>query len=378
MTKAMIEYQPRIAMILPTLDQIGGAERQVLLLAGELAARGWLVTVIVLSGTGGTEAPQLIRCGIAFLSLKMRKAWIDPQGWQLYFTWHRQNQPHIVHAHLPHATWFARCVRTLCPVRVLVDTIHTSNKGTPARRLLYRATSSLTNHVSCVSEAVAQTAVAARMVQKHRLSILPNGVDLPSLNDFRQISVSGSFRWIAVGRLAPVKDYPTLLRAFALLPPHATLTIAGSGPEESNLKALVLELSIADHINFVGFHSDIQPLLQSANAFVLSSQWEGLPVSVLEASAAGLPVVATDALGTREALIPNQTGFLVPVGDSRALAAAMGQIMTLSPSARKSMGDRGRKLVQEKFSMEAVTNRWESLYEQLLTSNTAPTRLAPI
>jgi glycosyltransferase involved in cell wall biosynthesis len=304
----------------------------------------------------------------------MRKAWIDPRGWFRYLTWHRQNHPEIIHAHLPHATWFARWVRLLAPVRVVIDTIHTSNTGTAGRRLGYRRSHWLSNHITCVSQSVAQSALTAKMITPDKLTVLPNGVPMPPSIEAAAPylpassacrSGMGNFLWIAVGRLAPVKDYPTLLK----------LQIVGTGPEEANLRALALSLDIHERIQFAGFQTNIQPLLTKADAFVLASLWEGLPISVLEASAAALPVVATDAAGTSESLISGETGILVPIGDSTALAQAMKQIMTLSPQARKKMGDRGRQFIEEKFSLPATTTLWEQLYAQLLAHNPNPTRL---
>jgi glycosyltransferase involved in cell wall biosynthesis len=163
-----------------------------------------------------------------------------------------------------------------------------------------------------------------------------------------------------------VKDYPTLLRAFAQLPTSAHLQIVGSGPEEPRLRTLAAELQIEDRIHFAGFHCNVQPLLSRADAFVLSSLWEGLPVSVLEAAACSLPVVATDGAGTREAMISGETGWVVPVGDVSALAQTMSAIMALRPDQRQKMGARGRQLVEERYALPIIVDQWEKLYHQLL------------
>jgi glycosyltransferase involved in cell wall biosynthesis len=395
------EARPRIAMLIPTLDQIGGAERQLLDLSKELAHRNWHVTVITLSGSANVANPasaELTQAKIALLSLRMRKAWIDPRGWLLYLRWHHRDHPQILHAHLPHASFFARLSRLIAPVLfqstpVLIDTIHTSAAGPLSRRLTYRLTNRLSSQVTCVSQAVA-TSVRQSKTAPNPL-VIPNGIAIPSLqaaspnpgthmgaphlasemwesNPLTQAEPAfvTPFRWLAVGRLAPVKDYPTLLRAFALLPNHPTLTIAGTGPAEPELRALATSLYINHHIDqrvhFAGFQADIQPLLAAADAFVLASLWEGLPISILEASAAALPIVATDAAGTRETLIPGQTGFLVPVGDPKALAAAMAALQSLSLVEREAIGQAGRTFVEANYSLGEITNRWEQLYRDLL------------
>jgi len=366
----------RIAMLVPTVDQIGGAERQILLLAKELSARGHKVTVIALSGRGSSASLELAITGVEFLSLEMRKAWIDPRGWFRYLSWAYHAIPHIVHAHLPHATWFARCIRLIAPVRVLIDTLHTSHTGGTFRRLLYRLTNSFTNQVTCVSQSVATAAIHAKIASRSGLSILANGVPIP------QSPTPGTleslqprpFQWIAVGRLSPVKDYPTLLRAFARLPGDPHLQIGGSGPEERSLRQLASELRIENRVTFLGFQRNIQPLLAASDAFVLSSRWEGLPVSVLEAGAAGLPVVATDGNGTREAMIPGETGFVVPVGDISALCEAMTAIMVMSAEQRRRIGACVRQFVEERFAISAIVGQWEHLYSDLLARHPHPSR----
>jgi len=174
--------------------------------------------------------------------------------------------------------------------------------------------------------------------------------------------------------MAPVKDYPTLLRAFARLEETARLRIVGEGPDERQLRAIAVELNIASRVEFTGFQERVEPLLREADGFVLASLWEGLPVSVLEASAAGLPLVATDAPGTREAMLPGESGLLAPVGDVPALAAAMAQVMNMAHDERAAMGAQGRALVERRFTMTRVADRWEEIYAALLQTHRRPAR----
>jgi glycosyltransferase involved in cell wall biosynthesis len=370
---------PHLAFLIPTLDAIGGAERQVLLLARVFAGRGWRVTVLTLSGRGSPAEMGAVDLRIEFRTLAMRKGWIDPRGWAAYVRWHKQEGPEIVHAHLPHATWFARWIRLLAPVRVLVDTIHTSSTGTLGRRLGYRVSQALADRTTCVSRAVADAAQKAGIVRPENLTVLANGIPLPpECSRLERIpehpANSRPFYWIAVGRLSKVKDYPTLLHAFAKLPATARLRIAGSGPEEAHLRSLTSQLGIEERVKFLGFQANIQPWLDRSDAFVLSSLWEGLPVSVLEAAASWLPVVATAGAGTAEALIPGVTGLLVPPADASALAGAMLRIMEMSPDQRRQMGSTGREFVSANFALEAIATRWESLYYDLLEANPNPRR----
>ena len=369
-----------VAILIPTIDKIGGAERQVLLLAKALAMRGWQVTIIALSGSGTDAATELAEAGVRYLSLGMRKAWFDPRGWSRYVAWTTRNRPDIVHAHLPHATWFARWVRLLAPVRVLVDTIHTSKAGGIGKRFGYRFSDWLSDRITCVSNSVAASAIAAGMAQKAKLIVVPNGVVMPQRSNSSgsrpQASGFRPFQWLAVGRLSPVKDYPTLLRAFAKLPGEPCLQIIGSGSEEQYLRNLAVALRIEGRVQFAGFQNDVQTFLTSADGFVLSSLWEGLPMGVLEASAAGLPVVATDGNGTREAMIPGSTGLIAPTADEEALSEAMSTLMAMPLDRRLEMAAEGRQWIEENFSLSIVTDRWEKLYLQLLEEHPRPSRIS--
>lgn len=366
------------ALLIPTLDRIGGAEGQVLLLARGLRRRGWQVTVLALSGTAQTAAADLAQDQIDLLSLGFRKGIADPLGWLRFRGWLRCHQPDVLHAHLPHATWLARAARMWVPVPALIDTIHSTATGGWPRRLLYRATRRLPDAVTAVSYAAADTHLRAGMVLAHTLHVIPNGIDMhrfapnlalrPTLRD--SIGAADSFLWIAAGRLDPVKGYPTLLRAMATLPDENQLLIAGAGPREAELKSLSSWLGLSARVHFLGFCPDVERWMQAADAFVLTSRREGLPLALLEAAACELPIVATDVPGTREAVESLGTGRLVPPGKPQALAAAMRELTQRSESQLHAMGSRERHHAELRYSIEAVLDQWETLYNHLITGKT--------
>ena len=371
-----------VALVIPTLDWMAGAERQVVLLARGLAERGWRISVVALAGTGGTAGRELDQAGIAFLSLEMRKGLADPRGWMRFHRWLRSQSPDVLHAHLPHASWLARWSRLLAPAPLVVDSIHTSSTGTMGRCLGYRCSNWLTNRVSAVSQGVADAYRSARMVSPGQLTIIPNGVDVhrwrpdPSTRSGfrRQLGIATGFLWFTAGRLDPVKDYPALLWAMMNLPLPARLVIAGAGPVEGHLRRLTLEFGLESRVRFLGFEPDVLPWMQAADAFVLSSRWEGLPMSLLEAGACGLPAVATDVSGTREIIVPGENGFLAARENAPALQREMAHMMRLSAEDRTAMGDRARQRVVEAFSLDAVLTRWEALYRELLAHHARPAR----
>jgi glycosyltransferase involved in cell wall biosynthesis len=371
-----------VALVIPGINRIAGAERQLIQLAKGLAARGWQVSVVALSDSGGDEAEGLVKAGVAFVTLGMRKGVADPRGWIRFHRWLRKERPDVLHAHLPHATWLARWSRLAAPVRVVVDTLHSSSTGTLGRKLGYRWSDWLTDKVTAVSRAVADAHQKARMVRAAKLTIVPNGVDVDRWRPDaakrealrREVLEDHEFLWLAAGRLDPVKDYPTLLQAMVEVPEQACLVIAGAGQLEKELRRFANELGLERRVRFILFEPDVCRWMQAADAFVLSSRWEGLPMALMEAAACELPAVATDVPGTREVLMDGQTGLLVSAGNALDLAGAMMCMMQVSPEERHAMGVKARQLVIERFSLEAVLDRWEELYSKLLERNPNPKR----
>jgi glycosyltransferase involved in cell wall biosynthesis len=373
-----------VAMVIPGIDRIAGAERQMIQLAHGLRGRGWRVSVVALSGTGGSEAAELTERGVEFLSLGMRKGLADPRGWIRFHRWLRGQRPDVVHAHLPHAAWMARWSRLGAPMRGLVDTLHSSSTGTLGRRLGYRWSNWLPDKVTAVSHAVAEAHLLTRMTTAEKLAVVANGVDVGRWRPDsqvratvrRELGLEDEFLWLAAGRLDPVKDYPTLLWAMVNVPETARLIIAGGGQLEGELRRLSGELGVESRVRFLGFTPDVCRLMQAADAFVLCSRWEGLPMALLEAAACGLPAVATDVPGTREAVADGETGFLAAAGSAEALQGEMSRMMRLAPEERRDLGERAREMVVVRFSLDKVLDRLEGFYGDLLRQHPISTRWA--
>jgi glycosyltransferase involved in cell wall biosynthesis len=214
------------------------------------------------------------------------------------------------------------------------------------------------------------------MLAGDKVRVIPNGVDLEALAappDARarirsELGIAdGEFVWLAVGRLLPQKDYPTMLRAFQpLASTPARLLIAGRGPLLEEERQLAEQLGIAGRVSFLGVRQDIAGLLAAADGFVLSSAWEGMPNVVMEALAAARPVVATHVGGVAELVNPEISGWLVPARNPAALARAMGSLMSQSPEERREMGLKGQRHVAAHYTLEAMADRWMTLYRELL------------
>jgi len=371
-----------VALMLPQIERLGGAEIQVMHLARRLRRRGWRVTLIALSGSGGCAARELADEGIDLLFLGMRRGLADPPGWVRLRHWIRTEHPDILHAHLPHAAWMARWSRILAPVRVVLDTIHTSACGTLGRRMGYRCSNWLADAVSAVSPGAADAYTKARMAGSDRLFVISNGVDAqkwkskPSDRAAARaaLGIRDEFLWLTAGRLEPVKNFSGLLDAFASFHRDARLVIAGSGSMKAHLQARAANLGLASRVAFPGFQRDLLPWMQAADAFVLPSLWEGLPTVLLEAAACSLPAVATDVPGSRDVVRHGQTGLLVPQGSVPALASALSEIMRLDPAARAFLGHNARLHFEANFDLETVVDRWVFYYERLLHQRPTPAR----
>jgi glycosyltransferase involved in cell wall biosynthesis len=167
----------------------------------------------------------------------------------------------------------------------------------------------------------------------------------------------------AMGRLDRQKGYDVLLRALVELP-ETRAVIAGDGPERETLEQLARELGVAGRAEFRGWLDETGPLLRSSRALVLPSRFEALPLTVLEAMQAGLPVVASDVGSVREAVIDGETGLLVPPDDVPALVAAIRSV--LDPVRAAAMGQRARAVAARRFTTERMVREYELLYRRLL------------
>jgi glycosyltransferase involved in cell wall biosynthesis len=367
----------------------GGAEAQVYLLASGLKKRGWQVRVVsIIPPEHFVE--ELEAEGIPVETLGMVRGVPDPRAlWRLARIL-RRFRPAILHAHMIHANLLARLARLLAPVPRVICTAHNtievgrSFRTERSTHLAYRYTDFLCDLTTQVSMEGYRRFLEGGATRADKLRYVPNAVDvrrfIPQphlrLTVRKELGIpEGTFCWLAVGRLEEAKDYPTLLQAFsqvAVEHPEAQLVIVGQGTLEAELKEMAGRLSLADRVRFLGLRTDVASLMNAADAFVMSSAWEGMPMVVLEAQASGLPVVATHVGGIPEVVVPGKTGCLVPPRDPDALADAMKKLMALPPEERVKMGLAGREQVVARYSLEAILDLWEEIYESLLRPRGGP------
>lgn len=363
----------RIVYVLNSLG-IGGAEHQVLALAERMARRGHAVSLLVLRPRLEEEWPT----AAATVHLDMHKTPGSVLAGVLQARrFLRDFRPDLVHSHSFHSNVVARLLKLLVPTPPVLSTIHNVYEGGWPRMLAYRLTDGLSRCTTAVSEAAARRFVRLGAVPRGKCVVVPNGIDAGGFKpdplrrqEMRAaMKANGSFIWLAAGRIAPSKDYPNLIGAFAkvcALRPDACLWIAGQAGEGaiSELQALAVRLKIADVIHWLGLRRDIPALLNAADAFVQASSWEGMPLAVGEAMAMEKPLAATDAGGVRE--LVGDAGVVVPCRNPEALGEAMLGLMEQPAAARQELGRAARERVVSRFSMDAKAAEWEALYEELI------------
>ncbi len=309
-------------------------ETQLVRLATRLKARGWDIHVVSLTPPKA-YVRELEANGISVFSLGIRRKIPNPRPLLQLARLIRRWEPQIVHSHMVHANLVARLVRLFAPVPVLICTARNIDEGGRLRELLYRITDPLCDLTTQVSQAGLERYVKIGAVPRHKIRYIPNGVDTDHFKpdpDVRvrmrkELGLEDNFVWLAVGRFDPQKDYHNMLQAFAHVVEKGVKTvllIAGDGPLRPAMERLAVELGLGDRVRFLGVRQDVPKLMNAADAYVMSSAWEGMPMVLLEASATGLPIVATDVGGNSEIVLHGKTGFLIPPKDPEALAAGYG------------------------------------------------------
>jgi glycosyltransferase involved in cell wall biosynthesis len=219
----------------------------------------------------------------------------------------------------------------------------------------------------CAHAIVANSLAAAGLLRREgisdaRVRVIPNGVDAGRSHAHREWRPIRAI--LTVANLRREKAHEILFDAVArLAPTHPDLRvrIAGDGPRAAELRALAATLGIAERVSFLGHRDDIDALFADADLFVLPSRSEAFPNSVVEAMAAGLPVVATTVGGLPELVEPDRTGLLVPPDDGAALAQAIASLIA-HPERARVLGDKARETVARRYSFDRMVRAFERLY----------------
>lgn len=339
----------------------GGAELVVLRLATRLQDLGWTAEVVTLRGEGPVSEP-LRAAGIPVSDLG-----VPPRGGVLALRGAlrralRGRLPEVLHTH--NVSPLVAAALAL-PRRARVRLVHTKHgrarSGSRAGRWLTRWAAHRADAIVAVSRDALDRAVRLEGYPAGRTTLVHNGIDAEAI-----AARSGPWgtRVVTVARLEPVKALDVLIRAVA----HAraagiaiSLTVVGDGSERAALEHLRDELGLRAHVAFAGWTDDVQQHLRHADLFAMSSKSEGHSLTLLEAMAAGLPVVATAVGGNPEVVEHGVTGLLVPRGDPVALGDAICEILA-DPERAARMGEAGHQRVADRFSLDAMAAAYDAVY----------------
>lgn len=280
----------------------------------------------------------------------------------------RELRPDVLHTHNPAPHLIGSIAARLARVPVVLHTKHGRNYPHDKKKVFQnRFASWLSDVIVPVSGDAADVARVIEKVPAGKVHLIRNGIDLASFPEVERPPIGRIRRAIHVARLIyPTKDQKTLMRAVRLVAdrePTFVLDVVGDGPHRADIELLCDELQLREHVRFLGYRRDVHELLGEAEFFVLSSVKEGLSLTLLEAMATGLPIVATRVGGNGEVVAEGETGFLVPAEDPEAMAAAILAMLDDSGRAR-AMGRRGRRRVEEHFDLQKVVREYEGLYVQ--------------
>ena len=358
---------------------LGGQEIRTLHEAGWIREQGW--RVIVAAHSGGKLAARAREAGVETVAMPMRRAW-DVAAVGRLVRLIRGERVSIVHTHSSIDGWLGGMAARVARVPV----IRTRHVSIPIRRGWNPVYTQLADRVVTSGEAIRALVLAAG-VAPDRVVAIPAGVELSNFNgggepasararggrgrDDALLASLGLARPVvgSVAMFRGSKGHDHLLEAFRLLRaevPGARLLLVGDGIRRQWVESLAREQGLGDAVVFAGFRDDVPALLAAMDCFALAStRTEGVPQSLLQAFAAGTPVVATRIGGIPEVVEDGRTGLLVPPEDPRALAAALAAVLRDGAAARERAA-RARRLVEERFSHRASVGRLLALYEELL------------
>ncbi|MFO7152854.1 MAG: glycosyltransferase [Bacillota bacterium] len=360
----------KVLHILPSFGP-GGAERLVVDLMEAMDREQFEVAAASLFPAGGSILEEEIRekgLKVFFLDKRLGP---DPMVMVSLYQLIRDFMPHVVHTHL-YVLRYALLPILLCRVPARVHTVQNVAQkevdavGKWVHKVAFRFCRVVPVSVSKEVAATVKTLYGVHLNTPVIYNAIPStrfSIEAPAVNRKEKLVL------LHVGRFAPQKNHLLLIEGVARVLaqyPYIELWLVGDGPLRPAVEKLVLEKKLQNYVRFMGLRRDIPELLAQADVLLLPSDWEGLPLVVLEAMAAGRPVVATRVGGVPELVEEEKTGFLVPPRDPDALAGAILRLAR-DPELRKRMGEVARKRALERFDIRQTAQAYGELYLKLLT-----------
>lgn len=359
---------------------VGGAEEMVFNLVRHLPPDRYEPMVCAIHEPGPV-GEEIRATGAPFCTLGRIPGFRDPLAVAAVYRCLREARPDVVHTFLLTASLYGRFAAIAARVPIVIGTEvniyeHKRRHHAVAERLLMAGTDA----VVVSAESVKQFYVKQVGADPSRVEVIYNAVDFASLatsapRDTLRARLGLPANALVAGtiaRLTEQKGHVHLLDALAGTPALAGLhlVVVGDGPLRATLEEQVVRLGLAGRVTFTGSRRDLGDLLSVMDLFVLPSLWEGLPLSLVLAMGAGLPVVATSVAGVPEVVEDGQSGWLVPPGNSAALGGALARLVQ-SSDERQRLGRAGREYVLPRFGVDGYIRSVSSMYERLLAHERA-------
>ena len=368
----------RVLQLIASLP-VGGAEDLVAALVTGLDPRRFQVQAATI-GPPGAVGEELSRAGhpVVSLGLDLKRT----PFWRIVARVRDllgDVRPDILHTHLYHPNLYGRLASLGMGLSGVVASVHNSYTRVKLHRCLWNfLLSGVTDKVLVSSPRVWQDVRTWDRVPAGKLEVFPYGINLHDLDDARdpaevraELGVKG-FVLGVVGRLEEQKGQRFLLAAVSKLSreiPNLSVLLVGEGRESQALRRRAEELGVSPLVRFLGTRRDLPRLFHAMDLFIQPSLWEGLPLTLLMAMGARLPVVGTRVSGVTEVIEDGRNGRLVAPGDSEALAKAIRELYR-RPELRSRMAEAGRQTVAQRYSQEAMLRRLEQLYLQIMEKKT--------
>jgi glycosyltransferase involved in cell wall biosynthesis len=387
----------RVLRVIARLN-VGGPALHVTYLAQGLADRGYETTLVAGDVARGEESMAFVaeRAGVAIEPLPGLSRELSPlrdaaAAWRLARII-RALRPDVVHTHTAKAGAVGRAAALLAGRRaVVVHTFHGhvlrgyfGRIGTLVFRTIETALARVTDRLVAVSPEVRDELVSLGVAPASKFSVIRLGIELEPRVAFdgdpvevrRRLGIAAD-RFVVgwFGRMTAVKRTDDLLDAVAALRERgvdALLLLVGDGSDRERLEERAHELGLARSCLFLGYQEDVAAWYAICDAVVLTSASEGTPVTIIEALAAGRPVVASRVGGVPDVVDEGETGFLVGVGDTRAMAERL-ETLARDPGLRASMGAEGRERMLSRYAVERLVDDVDALYRELLATASSPT-----
>ncbi len=362
-------------MHLITSLEPSGAERVVYELATRTDRSRFAVSAACIRAVRGEVGQWLERAGIRVHYLDVKSKFSPAKFFSLVNLLKRERVK-ILHTHLFHGDQAGRIAARLTGVPAVVSTEHiVERRRLPWRTVINAMTWRMADKIICVSNSVRNHLRTTHRIPPGRLAVIPNGIDIEKLrvpisktDARRKFRLPEQARVVAsAGRLDYQKGYDLLIHTVLILIkrfPELVFCIAGDGPDNENLAEQARGMGLQNIIRFLGQVNNVPELLQAADFYVQPSRWEGHPLALIEAMAVGLPVVATDVPGNRDAIISEETGILVEVESPESLAAGLGYIISEEEKAAK-LGAAAAAFANREYDAKTMAARYGKIYEEL-------------